>query len=152
MASEDIAVHALQSNEWTGKHSFGGLNLHHVGQQPNPYEQAFSIIARTLAPFDDDNLIPAYGFGDGKRFNCLICRGSFSYLLCPNIHMCQLEVKCSMAINQQTNADLQSLTASSSCRTLRVQQEMRNPSRPSMALTQHWVLWLLNLAHQACAV
>jgi hypothetical protein len=38
-----------------------------VGQQPNPYEQAFSIIARTLAPFDDDNLIPSYGFGDGER-------------------------------------------------------------------------------------
>ena len=56
----------MQSNEWTGKHSFGGLSLHHVGQQLNPYELACSVIARTLAAFDDDNLIPAYGFGDGE--------------------------------------------------------------------------------------
>lgn len=57
----------LQSNEWTGKHSFRGMSLHHIGQHSNPYEQAFSVIARTLAPFDDDNLIPAYGFGDGEE-------------------------------------------------------------------------------------
>ncbi len=65
-SDHDSTGPGLQSNEWTGKYSFGGLSLHHVGQQPNPYEQAFSIIGRTLAPFDDDNLIPAYGFGDGE--------------------------------------------------------------------------------------
>ena len=54
-----------QSNEWTGKHSFGNRSLHDVsGNIPNPYEIASSIIGRTLAPFDDDNLIPCYGFGD----------------------------------------------------------------------------------------
>jgi hypothetical protein len=39
--------------------------LHALGNVPNPYEQATSIIGRTLADFDDDNLIPCYGFGDG---------------------------------------------------------------------------------------
>nr|GEX68211.1 hypothetical protein [Tanacetum cinerariifolium] len=30
----------------------------------NPYEQALSIIWKTLAEFDEDNLISCYGFGD----------------------------------------------------------------------------------------
>jgi E3 ubiquitin-protein ligase RGLG len=57
----------LQSNEWMGKESFFGRSLHHLGPNPNPYEQAITIIGKTLASFDDDQLIPAYGFGDGKR-------------------------------------------------------------------------------------
>jgi hypothetical protein len=56
----------LQSNEWTGKESFFGRSLHHLGPNPNPYEQAMMIIGKTLASFDDDQLIPAYGFGDGE--------------------------------------------------------------------------------------
>ena len=32
---------------------------------PNPYEKAISIIGKTLAPLNEDNLIPCYGFGDG---------------------------------------------------------------------------------------
>ena len=54
----------MQSNEWTGKYSFGGQSLHKISAQPNPYEEAASIISRTLAPFDDDNEIPVMGFGD----------------------------------------------------------------------------------------
>lgn len=50
----------------SGKYSFGGRSLHHIGDVPNPYEQAISIIGRTLSNFDDDNLIPCFGFGDGK--------------------------------------------------------------------------------------
>jgi hypothetical protein len=56
-----------QSNEWTGKHSFQGRSLHSVGERQNPYETAMSIIGKTLQAFDDDNLIPCYGFGDGAR-------------------------------------------------------------------------------------
>jgi hypothetical protein len=49
-----------------GRHSFGRKSLHAISGTPNPYEQAISIIGRTLSPFDDDNLIPCFGFGDGK--------------------------------------------------------------------------------------
>lgn len=49
-----------------GKHSFHRKSLHAIGSSPNPYEQAISIIGRTLSPFDEDNLIPCFGFGDGQ--------------------------------------------------------------------------------------
>jgi len=42
------------------------MSLHHIGDTPNPYEQAISIIGQTLSAFDEDNLIPCYGFGDGS--------------------------------------------------------------------------------------
>jgi E3 ubiquitin-protein ligase RGLG len=65
----------MQSNEWTGAHSYGGRSLHQLGPRPNPYEEAISIIARTLSPFDDDQLYPCWGFGDGEwlsfRVTCL---------------------------------------------------------------------------------
>ncbi|RLN77883.1 hypothetical protein BBJ28_00010540 [Nothophytophthora sp. Chile5] len=57
-------------NLWTGKKSFGGLCLHHIdpsGAFQNPYlvrTPVISAIGRTLEAFDDDNIIPAFGFGD----------------------------------------------------------------------------------------
>jgi E3 ubiquitin-protein ligase RGLG len=48
-----------------GKISFNRRSLHSIGNEPNPYEQAISIIGQTLSPFDEDNLIPCFGFGDG---------------------------------------------------------------------------------------
>ncbi|CAL5327355.1 unnamed protein product [Camellia sinensis] len=50
---------------WTGGTSFHGRSLHHIGDEQNPYEQAISIIGRTLSGFHDNNLIPCFGFGDG---------------------------------------------------------------------------------------
>lgn len=49
----------------SGKYSFNHRSLHHIGDIQNPYEQAISIIGRTLSKFDEDNLIPCFGFGDG---------------------------------------------------------------------------------------
>ncbi|RCV10707.1 hypothetical protein SETIT_2G130600v2 [Setaria italica] len=59
-----IGVDFTRSNEWTGKHCFNGRSLHHLGNAPNPYEQAIGIIGRTLSAYDEDNKIPCFGFGD----------------------------------------------------------------------------------------
>lgn len=59
-----LGIDFTKSNEWTGKRSFNGQSLHKLGNTPNPYETAISIIGKTLAPFDEDNLIPCFGFGD----------------------------------------------------------------------------------------
>ncbi|GAB2254003.1 hypothetical protein Droror1_Dr00021812 [Drosera rotundifolia] len=59
-----IGIDFTKSNEWTGARSFNRKSLHHIGGSPNPYEQAISIIGKTLAKFDEDNLIPCFGFGD----------------------------------------------------------------------------------------
>lgn len=53
--------------QWTGKSSFGGRCLHYIdptGAIQNPYQSVISAIGRTLEAFDDDNIIPAFGFGD----------------------------------------------------------------------------------------
>uniref|UniRef100_A0A453RHQ3 RING-type domain-containing protein n=1 Tax=Aegilops tauschii subsp. strangulata TaxID=200361 RepID=A0A453RHQ3_AEGTS len=59
-----VGIDFTKSNEWTGKLSFNNRSLHAIGNTPNPYEQAISIIGRTLARFDEDNLIPCFGFVD----------------------------------------------------------------------------------------
>ncbi|KAJ3681186.1 hypothetical protein LUZ60_015675 [Juncus effusus] len=59
-----VGIDFTSSNEWSGKISYNGRSLHHIGDSQNPYEQAISIIGKTLSKFDDDNLIPCYGFGD----------------------------------------------------------------------------------------
>eukprot|EP00946_MAST-07B_sp_MAST-7B-sp1_P000103 g103.t1 len=61
-----IGIDLTKSNEWTGKSSFQGRCLHAISRRPNssnPYEACLGICGRVLAPFDDDNLIPCYGFG-----------------------------------------------------------------------------------------
>lgn len=52
---------------YAGAKSFKKKSLHHIGGGQNPYEQAISIIGKTLSSFDEDNLIPCFGFGDGKK-------------------------------------------------------------------------------------
>ncbi|KAK9104302.1 hypothetical protein Scep_021146 [Stephania cephalantha] len=61
-----VGIDFTKSNEWTGAKSFNRRSLHYIGDSPNPYEQAISIIGRTLSAFDDDNLIPCFGFGDAS--------------------------------------------------------------------------------------
>ncbi|KAI3441100.1 uncharacterized protein J3R85_002774 [Psidium guajava] len=61
-----VGIDFTKSNKWTGASSFHQQSLHHVGSSfgANPYERAISIIGQILSAFDDDNLIPCYGFGD----------------------------------------------------------------------------------------
>jgi len=60
-----LGVDFTKSNVWTGRESFGGRSLHDTtGPIANPYEQVIDVVGRTLEEFDDDRLIPAYGFGD----------------------------------------------------------------------------------------
>lgn len=62
-----IGIDFTASNEWQGRKSFAGRSLHHIfnsTRRLNPYQRVVQIISKTLEPFDDDNLIPTYGFGD----------------------------------------------------------------------------------------
>jgi len=61
-----VGVDFTGSNQTNGRHSFSGRSLHDVSDPatPNPYVQALNIIGKALWNFDDDHLIPAYGFGD----------------------------------------------------------------------------------------
>ncbi|KAK8490115.1 hypothetical protein V6N13_121299 [Hibiscus sabdariffa] len=70
-----VGIDFTKSNEWTGASSFNGKSLHHTGIGLNPYEQAISIIGQALSAFDDDNLIPCYGFGDASTHD----QGVFSF-------------------------------------------------------------------------
>jgi E3 ubiquitin-protein ligase RGLG len=70
-----LAVDHTHSNTFTGRRTFHGQNLHALGAALNLYEQAASMVARTLAEFDEDGLIPAYGFGSVE----VKARGLFSY-------------------------------------------------------------------------
>ncbi|KAL5760000.1 hypothetical protein ACOSP7_018502 [Xanthoceras sorbifolium] len=61
-----VGIDFTKSNEWTGARSFNRRSLHYIGYGQNPYEQAISIIGKTLSAFDEDNLIPCFGFGDAS--------------------------------------------------------------------------------------
>ncbi|CAM0910907.1 unnamed protein product [Alopecurus aequalis] len=86
-----LGIDFTKSNEWTGKRSFNGQSLHKLGDTPNPYETAIGIIGKTLAPFDEDNLIPCFGFGDATTHDYNVfsfhpdnspCRGFEEVLAC----------------------------------------------------------------------
>ena len=68
-----------------GRVSFNNWSLHGIGDALNPYEKAISIIGKTLAPFDGDNLIPCFGFGDGtcSPLKLNIWRSFYYFLIWP---------------------------------------------------------------------
>ena len=72
-----IGIDFTRSNTWNGGLPYyGNMNLHSIVPSPNPYQQVINIIGKTLEVFDDDKLIPAYGFGDASTIDKAI----FSFL------------------------------------------------------------------------
>jgi len=62
-----IGVDYTISNTTAGKKTFWGKSLHTCEEGLlNPYMQVISIMGKTLEIFDDDKLIPAFGFGDAR--------------------------------------------------------------------------------------
>jgi len=60
-----LGIDYTKSNTWNGKISFGNECLHALQQgRLNPYQEVIKIVGETLEPFDDDKLIPVFGFGD----------------------------------------------------------------------------------------
>lgn len=60
-----LGIDFTKSNLWTGAKSFGGRCLHETATGSlNPYQHVIQVVGRTLQAFDDDGLIPSYGFGD----------------------------------------------------------------------------------------
>lgn len=101
-----------------GKQSFNRKSLHAIGNIPNPYEQAISIIGRTLSPFDEDNLIPCFGFGDGQSLFTTIlpvcclphcCSNNSVFLLFLLQHQHTIST-CSAFIRIDTVMDLRKLS------------------------------------------
>ncbi|GLT67221.1 hypothetical protein SLA2020_395450 [Shorea laevis] len=96
-----LGIDFTKSNEWTGKVSFNSRSLHAIGDTENPYEKAITVIGKTLAPFDDDNLIPCFGFGDATTHDQTVfsfhndhspCHGFEEVLACyknvvPNLRL-----------------------------------------------------------------
>jgi len=62
-----IGIDYTKSNTYNGRLTFGNKSLHEiVPGSLNPYQEAIMIIGKTLEPFDDDKLIPVFGFGDSS--------------------------------------------------------------------------------------
>ncbi|KAK2359420.1 E3 ubiquitin-protein ligase RGLG2 [Trifolium repens] len=77
-----VVVDFTKSNEWTGTNSIQRQSLHHIASGLNPYEQAISIIGKTMADFDEDNMIPCFGFEDASTHD----QDVFSFY--PDVRFC----------------------------------------------------------------
>ena len=90
-----VGVDFTASNEWQGRKTFSGNCLHRTitGKIYNPYQKVIHIMGNTLEPFDEDKLIPAFGFGDSNTVDESVfpfkedeapCKGFAEVLECYN--------------------------------------------------------------------
>ncbi|KAI6655253.1 Copine family protein 2-like [Oopsacas minuta] len=62
-----FGIDYTRSNNTQGEQTFGGHSLHAlVPPLLNPYQKVIRTLGLVLEPFDDDNMIPVYGFGDSR--------------------------------------------------------------------------------------
>eukprot|EP00800_Vazella_pourtalesii_P016518 TRINITY_DN4793_c0_g1_i1.p1 TRINITY_DN4793_c0_g1~~TRINITY_DN4793_c0_g1_i1.p1 ORF type:complete len:283 (+),score=64.45 TRINITY_DN4793_c0_g1_i1:90-938(+) len=62
-----FGIDYTRSNLTQGEQTFGGHSLHAmVPPLLNPYQKVIRTLGLVLEPFDDDNMIPVYGFGDSR--------------------------------------------------------------------------------------
>jgi hypothetical protein len=60
-----IGIDYTASNDSQGYKTFGGKSLHHITlDQYNPYQKVIKMLGETLEKFDEDRMIPVFGFGD----------------------------------------------------------------------------------------
>eukprot|EP00276_Gloeochaete_wittrockiana_P009769 CAMPEP_0184649346 /NCGR_PEP_ID=MMETSP0308-20130426/6683_1 /TAXON_ID=38269 /ORGANISM="Gloeochaete witrockiana, Strain SAG 46.84" /LENGTH=355 /DNA_ID=CAMNT_0027081987 /DNA_START=214 /DNA_END=1281 /DNA_ORIENTATION=- len=62
-----VGIDFTRSNTENGEYTYDGHSLHQLynnDHRLNPYQEVIKTIGKTLARFDDDGLIPVYGFGD----------------------------------------------------------------------------------------
>ena len=65
-----VGIDFTKSNTWQGGPPFyESANLHSAYPFPNPYQRVLSIMCKSLQGLDNDNLIPAFGFGDSRTTN-----------------------------------------------------------------------------------
>ena len=63
-----VGIDYSESNLTQGEYTFGGKCLHTLNRSRlNPYQRAILTLGETLEQFDDDGIIPAFGFA--KIFN-----------------------------------------------------------------------------------
>lgn len=98
-----IGVDFTKSNTWNGGMPFyPNANLHSLSPYPNLYQQVIKIIGSTLEHFDDDKLIPAYGFGDASTTNKSVfpfLRDAQTGMECPCYTFAQVSELYNIIIN-----------------------------------------------------